>query len=389
MEYITQTLETLSGRLGTVFPKILGALLILILGMWIAGMIRRISFKALKRSQLDERFSADGKSTALSTLISKLLYYLLVIFVLMTVLNMLGITTALDPLKNMLSKVSDFIPNLIAAGIIGYVGYILANVVSEAAGMLSSWIEKWSEKYGLFRGIDLSNIIKKLIFIIIFIPMILIALDTLDIRTISEPAKAMITTLFESIPNIIAAVVILIVFFIIAKLVAQIIADLSGNLNIDKYSDMSGVNKIFGQGYSLSKLVSNLAYFFIMFFGIVTAVEKLEFRGLSEVLNEVLSLSGHILFGAIILIIGNQISRWVSDYFTQSDSPALAAITRFATLGLFLAISLRFMNIADDIVNLAFGLTLGAVAVAFALSFGLGGREAAGRQMEKFFDRFK
>jgi hypothetical protein len=50
---------------------------------------------------------------------------------------------------------------------------------------------------------------------------------------------------------------------------------------------------------------------------------------------------------------------------------------------------LRAMNIADDIVNLAFGLTLGAVAVAFALSFGLGGREAAGRQMEHWLSRIR
>ena len=47
------------------------------------------------------------------------------------------------------------------------------------------------------------------------------------------------------------------------------------------------------------------------------------------------------------------------------------------------------MGIADDIVNLAFGLTLGALAVAFALSFGLGGREAAGKQMEAFLSKFR
>jgi len=50
---------------------------------------------------------------------------------------------------------------------------------------------------------------------------------------------------------------------------------------------------------------------------------------------------------------------------------------------------LRAMGIADDIVNLAFGLTLGAVAIAFALSFGLGGREAAGRQMEHWFSKLR
>jgi len=47
------------------------------------------------------------------------------------------------------------------------------------------------------------------------------------------------------------------------------------------------------------------------------------------------------------------------------------------------------MGIADDIVNLAFGLTLGSIAVAFALAFGLGGREAAGKSMEDFLSRFR
>jgi hypothetical protein len=50
---------------------------------------------------------------------------------------------------------------------------------------------------------------------------------------------------------------------------------------------------------------------------------------------------------------------------------------------------LRAMGIADDIVNLAFGLTLGAAAVAVALAFGLGGREAAGRQMEYWLARMR
>ena len=45
------------------------------------------------------------------------------------------------------------------------------------------------------------------------------------------------------------------------------------------------------------------------------------------------------------------------------------------------------MGIADDMVNLAFGLTLGALAVAFALSFGRGGRKAAGRQMEYWLSK--
>lgn len=66
----------------------------------------------------------------------------------------------------------------------------------------------------------------------------------------------------------------------------------------------------------------------------------------------------------------------------------LARVARLA-IGLVIAMALRAMGIADDIVNLAVGLTLGAVAVAVALAFGLGGREAAGRQMEHWLSRLR
>ncbi len=70
-------------------------------------------------------------------------------------------------------------------------------------------------------------------------------------------------------------------------------------------------------------------------------------------------------------------------------SGAIANVARYAILGIVLAMGLRAMGLADDIVNLAFGLTLGGVAIAFALAFGLGGREATGRQMEHWFSRLR
>ena len=71
------------------------------------------------------------------------------------------------------------------------------------------------------------------------------------------------------------------------------------------------------------------------------------------------------------------------------SAAVLAGILRAAILGLVFAMGLRAMGIADDIVNLAFGLVLGSLAVAFALSFGLGGREAAGKQMEHWLAQLR
>ena len=67
----------------------------------------------------------------------------------------------------------------------------------------------------------------------------------------------------------------------------------------------------------------------------------------------------------------------------------IASIVRYASLALFIAIALRTMGIANEIVELAFGLILGALAVAFALSYGLGGREAAGEHFKEVIQKFK
>jgi hypothetical protein len=90
--------------------------------------------------------------------------------------------------------------------------------------------------------------------------------------------------------------------------------------------------------------------------------------------------------------VGFWLSRLAADAIrglTGSTTSFLAGLARFAILGLVFAMGLRAMGIADDIINLAFGLTLGAVAVAVALSFGLGGREAAGEQMTHWLRRMR
>ena len=84
-----------------------------------------------------------------------------------------------------------------------------------------------------------------------------------------------------------------------------------------------------------------------------------------------------MLIGGLILIIGNFLGTLAYEKLTEHGSPGLANIARLAILGLVLAMGLKAMGLADNIVSMAFGFTLGSVAVAAALAFGLGGRDAA------------
>jgi hypothetical protein len=120
-------------------------------------------------------------------------------------------------------------------------------------------------------------------------------------------------------------------------------------------------------------------------FASVEAANQLGFVQVSEIVSTLIEFTGQILLGGVILMAGFWLAGLAHTAVIKvsgDQAAPLAGILRAAILGLVLAMGLRAMGIADDIVNLAFGLVLGAVAVAFALSFGLGGREAAGKQME-------
>ena len=85
--------------------------------------------------------------------------------------------------------------------------------------------------------------------------------------------------------------------------------------------------------------------------------------------------------------LGLLLAQLVASAISSSDSPnakRLAFAARTAITALVGAMSLRQMGLANDIVNLAFGLTLGALALAAGLAFGLGGRESAGDTVKEW-----
>lgn len=124
MEF-TNVLTNFSDKIAISVPNILGALLILLIGWLIVSGIRKLVVNLLQRTKVDEKI-ADGTSKG----VGQLLYYLLMIIVFLIVLENLGISSVLAPLEKMVDKFLGFIPNLIAAGIIGFIGYMLAKIVS-------------------------------------------------------------------------------------------------------------------------------------------------------------------------------------------------------------------------------------------------------------------
>jgi hypothetical protein len=135
-----------------------------------------------------------------------------------------------------------------------------------------------------------------------------------------------------------------------------------------------------------SRAVGTGAFTAIMIFGLMEAFRQLDFAYGSRIMAEVLTLFGQVVFGAIIIFAAVIIARLIAHAIERNGdrgTRVAAPVVRVAIIVLGTAIGLRFMGLADDIINLAFGLLLGAIAVAFALAFGLGGRDAAGKAVAR------
>lgn len=394
MEQVKLLFTNLSSSIGlgpSVLGNILGAIALLVLGYFIAKMLSNLVRKLINKSGIQDRIDkgAKGKGVNIGKLIGKLVYYLLMVVVLMAVLDMLGVTAALRPLENLVNNFVKFLPQLIGAAAIGFAGYIIATLVSELVSLAVAGVEGLSERFGLSDSVNWAKLAGQVVFVIIFIPILIAAIDTLGIEAIAGPMTNILQDVLSAIPKVLAAGVILAVFFYLGKFVSGFVTSLLEGVNVDSFAQKMHLSNFIGNT-SITKVVSGVIFFFIMFSGVLTAVDILNFNKLATLFNEMFEIAVQIIFGLVILAIGNVIATYAANAVASSQgSSFLASIARFAILGLFIAIALRTMGLADDIVNLAFGLTLGALAVAFALSFGLGGREAAGKQMEAFLSKFR
>ncbi len=372
---------------GPIFTA-LTVILILILGRLIAKWLGKLLTKGLKSVKIDEKLKLDGFS--LAGFIGKLAYYLLMIIVLMIALEMLGVNQVLDPLKEMTQKIFSYIPNVLVAGLIAYIGYFLAKVASEAVNLIGDSLLKLVPKFNLPADIDIVDICKKVVFVLVFIPILMIAVNTLDIDIITKPMTLMLNKFFVAVPNIVAAAVILFVGVVLGKLVSGLLKGILEAFKLDELTEKAGLKKVFGQT-NLPSLLSNLVFFLIIYFSTIEAFAQLEFSSLVAILNNLLVVFGKIAFGLFILVIGNFVANVVAKFYNNGENANkfIGAILKGAILVIFLTMGLYSMGIAESIVQLAFGLALGALAVAFALAFGLGGREAAGEEMKEFFKKLK
>ena len=394
LELVSTPLKTLADQVFAYVPKLVAGLVLLLVAWVLAVLVRTAITKLLATTTLDERLSLGASMRPISESIGNALYWLIILLFLPAVLGALELQGLLGPVQAMVHKILAIVPNIVAASIIGIAGWWIAKIVRELVSSLlaTAGTDQVGARVGLQGTMTLSRLIGLVVYILILVPALIAALDALQIEAVTTPAKHMLDQLMSAIPNIFAAGIILGVAFLVARLVSSIVSALLGGMGFDRLPAALGLGRAFEAGPTPSQFVGRVIVFFVMLFAVVEAAGRLGFTQVSALVSVFIKFGSDVLLGVAIIGAG----FWLATLAYQAivgaqvdGARTMASIVRVAILGIVVAMGLRAMGLANDIVNLAFGLTLGAVAVAVALSFGLGGREAAGRQMEHWLSRWR
>jgi hypothetical protein len=378
-------------------PRIVGALAILLVAYVLARAAKWAVSKLVDRTPaLKKHYEAEPGKT-IGSLIGDILFWLILLIGIMLALQPLGLTQVLEPVRQLTTNTFAFIPNLIAAGLIFFIGLVIAKIVRRLleTSLVAANADGWLQRAGLSSGpaaapagapatttgrASLSRSLSLLVFFLIMIPVTISALDALRIEAISGPATQMLRTILDAIPNVLGALILLAIGFFVGRLAKGAIEQILPSMGFDRAVGTLGFAP---ESTTPSRTVGTIVMTAILLFFAVKAAELLQSPIIAAMLAQVLELGSRILFGTGIILGGVVIARIVSNLVGGAGSEGwLPAILKWSIIALAVAMGLRFMGLANEIVIIAFASIIGSAAVACALAFGLGGRPTAHKLLE-------
>ena len=213
----------------------------------------------------------------------------------------------------------------------------------------------------------------------------------------TERLRVSFLQIVEFIPALLGASVILLAGYLLAKLIEKVILRILRRLGLNQLLEKGGVMQAVehsGTHLDPSRVISQLVFWFIMFAVILLAGNALGLESLANVFSELVSYIPSVIAAIVIMIVGIVLGNFVGGLIMASagglhGGPALARVGRIGVIVLAIFMALQELGIATDIVTTAFALLFGAIALAMALSFGLGNRDLAGEITREWYERYR
>jgi hypothetical protein len=295
----------------------------------------------------------------------------------------------------MLEKFLTMLPNIFAAGILLIIGVVLSKFVRDLVKSLiaASNLERLAKKIGVA---NLGTIVGTLVYALILIPLVIMALQALNLSVITAPAENMLNSLLQAVPQLFAAVLIISISFVIARLVASLVSSFLAGLGFDAMLVKLGVypENPAENAKKPSELCGMIAMVVIMVGAVTEAANSLGFEQISALLAALLPFVAKVILALIVIALGLALGRGLEKFVLSAvggEKHWGGTLAKYAVLYVTIGIALNTVGVADRIVAMAFGLPLAALttaaAIGFGVAFGVGGRAMAAEKLQQWFGK--
>ena len=399
---VTGPLNMLLSQLTGFVPRVVGAGTLLLAAWLVATVIKKLIVGVTSAARVDERLSGEaeveeGKTVPVSKALADGVYWLIFLLFLPAILGALALEGLFVPVQQLVDGLLGFLPNILAAGLILAVGWFVARIVRRIVTNLLATVgvDRFGDQVGassMLGAMRLSGLVGLIVYVLILFPVLISSLNALQLAAITEPASNMLGTILDVIPSLFAAVMLVAVAYFVGRLVSTLIGSVLAGAGFDNILERLGLGRPDQGDRAPSALVGTLILVAILLFASVEAASLMGFVNLAEALSAFIALGGQVILGLVVFGIGLYLANLAATTVQSSghaQASLLAIAARVAIIVLSGAMALRQMGLANEIINIAFGVLLGAIAVAVALAFGLGARDVAGRAVERWASKLE
>ena len=188
-------------------------------------------------------------------------------------------------------------------------------------------------------------------------------------------------------PRLLAALIILLAGSLLARAVRALVGYLLTFTRFEMLAEKSGIDAFLKQGgieLTLRDLMAGIGYWLIILLSFLIAANSLGLMVVAELFTRVTLYVPHVLVAILILVFGAVVARFLGGLvlaFARNigveGSQTMANIATYALMVFVVFVALEQLNIGMEILSSAFRIGFGAVCLALALAFGLGGRDLA------------
>jgi small-conductance mechanosensitive channel len=206
-----------------------------------------------------------------------------------------------------------------------------------------------------------------------------------------QPLQEALSTLFSYIPQLIGALLILIIGYIVAKVLQAIVGRVLQSIGFDSWMERGGIKQFFDRAQTREtphSILGKLVFWFVFIIALTMAADALGIPQVSAVLGQLISYIPSIIAAILILILAALLANFLSSIVRgATGSEVLASVVQYGIIIYAVFAALTELGIAVELTAPTFLIVLGAVALAAALAFGIGGREVAREIIEKAYNR--